>query len=59
MNGGNNRHNYGTYKIENMLPMHRVQNGHQLQEQLKTASFEVCMMTGLKNNHLGLTCLSH
>jgi len=42
-----------------MLPMHRVQNGHQLQEQLKTASFEVCMMTGLKNNHLGLTCLSH
>jgi hypothetical protein len=45
MNGRNNRHNYGTYKIENMLPMHRVQNGHQLQEQLKTACFEACMMT--------------
>jgi hypothetical protein len=48
MNGRNNDHNYGPYKIENMLPIHRVQNGHKLQEQLKTACFEVFMMTGLK-----------
>jgi hypothetical protein len=48
MNGGNNRHNYRTYKTENMLLIHKVQNGHKLQEQLKTAGFEALMMTGLK-----------
>jgi hypothetical protein len=30
MNGGSNRHNYRAYKIENMLPIHKVLNGYQL-----------------------------
>jgi hypothetical protein len=46
MNGRNSRHNYRTYKIENMLPVHKVQNDHKLQQQLKTACFEVFMMIG-------------
>jgi hypothetical protein len=53
MNGGNNRQNYRTYKIENMLHIHRVQNGHKLQERLKTACFEVFMMTGFSTAILG------
>jgi hypothetical protein len=52
MNGGNNRHNYRTYKIENMLPIHKVQNGHKLQEQLKTACFDVFMMSGFNTTIL-------
>lgn len=53
MNGGNNRLNYGTYKTENMLPVRKVQNGHKLQEQLKTTCFEVLMMTGFNTTILG------
>ena len=53
MNGGNNRHNYGTYKIKNMLAIPRVENGHKLQDQLKTACFEVLMMTGFNKAIVG------
>jgi len=35
MNGGSNRHNHKTYKMENVLPICMVQNGHKLQKQLK------------------------
>jgi hypothetical protein len=66
MNGGSNRHNYETYKRENMLPVHMLQNGHKLQKQLKTACLQVFMITGVNTmnmneyeyNHFGLTCLS-
>ena len=36
-----------------MLPVHKVQNGHKLQEQLKTTCFEVLMMTGFNTTILG------
>ena len=36
-----------------MLPIHRVQNGHKLQEQLKTTCFEVFMMIGFNKTILG------
>jgi len=53
MNGGSNRHNYKTYKMENMQPLHMVQNGHKLQKKLKILCLEVFMMTGFITTILG------
>jgi hypothetical protein len=53
MNGGSNRHNHKTYKMENVLPICMVRNDHKLQKQLKIACLEVFMMTGFNTTILG------
>jgi hypothetical protein len=53
MKEGRNTHNCKIYKMENMLPIHMVQNGHKLQKKLKTACFVVFMMTGFVTTVLG------